>query len=127
MKKILIVFCLIFMCFGAFAQDGYVAFSEEQDPFKIELIQGNIISEDLKKGGKVVIEFMPAYDEARVVYTCPTPLFEQSIAMLAIKESITSFIKERGYYFYTYLKSDDTKFDAEKRTAIYTSYIQLLH
>ena len=44
-----------------------------------------------KKVGKVAIEFMPAFDEARFVYVCPAPLFEQSTAMLAIKESIASF------------------------------------
>ena len=58
---------------------------------------------------------------------CPSALFEQSTAMLAIKESIASFIKERGYYFYTYMKSDNTRFDKESKTAIYTSYVKLLH
>ena len=86
------------------------------------------ICDYLKKGGgKVTIEYMPAYDEARFKYSCPTPLFEQSTAMLAIKECIESFVRERGYYFYTYLKPDDTYYDGGANTVIYTSYIKLLN
>lgn len=125
MKRFILFFCLLFVCFVSYAQEYDIP--EAVDPLRIEVVQGKIISEDLKRTGSVVIEFLPAYDEARFVYRCPTPLFEQSSAMLAIKEAVSSFVKERGYYYYTYLKSDDTRFDPNSQSAIYTSYIQLLH
>ncbi|MBR5867345.1 MAG: hypothetical protein IKZ04_05485 [Spirochaetaceae bacterium] len=128
MKKKFLALCFLsILAFSAFGQSGTVQKSESSDSLKIETIEGKISSQDLKKGGKVVIEFMPSHDEARFIYMCPSALFEQSTAMLAIKESIASFIKDRGYYFYTYMKSDNTRFDKESKTAIYTSYVKLLH
>ena len=128
MKKFIFAFCFVsILTLSAFGQSGTVTSSESSDQLKIETLEGKISSQDLKKVGKVVIEYMPAHDEARFIYMCPSALFEQSNAMLAIKESIAAFIKERGYYFYTYTKSDDTRFDKESKTAIYTSYVKLLH
>lgn len=128
MNKFILAVCFVFVfSVSVFAQNTEYQIPDTSDLLKVEIVEGKISSEDLKKVGKVAIEFMPAFDEARFVYVCPAPLFEQSTAMLAIKESIASFIKDRGYYFYTYLKSDDTRYDSETKTAIYTSYVQLLH
>lgn len=128
MKKYIVAFCLVsILSFSAFAQSEGYQMPEPAELLKVEIVDGEITSADLRQTGTVAIEFMPAFDEARFVYMCPAPLFEQSTAMLAIKEAITNFIKSRGYYFYTYLKSDDTRYDSETKTAIYTSYVQLLH
>ncbi len=128
LKYVVSLLCALFVFGGVFAnEDVESLLAPEPDYTKTETVQGKITSDYLKKGGgKVAIEYMPAYDEARFKYSCPTPLFEQSTAMLAIKESIEAFVRERGYYFYTYLKPDDTYYDGTSNTVIYTSYIKLL-
>ena len=127
LKYVVSLLCALFVFGGVFANDAESLLAPEPDYTKTETVQGKITSDYLKKGGgKVNIEYMPAYDEARFKYSCPDPLFEQSTAMLAIKESIEAFVKERGYYFYTYLKPDDTYHDGESGNVVYTSYIKLL-
>lgn len=124
-RKLLLVFFVLTLSTMAFSQDFYYA-EETEISSQIEIVKGEIVTDELKKVGQVTIQYMPAYDEARFIYSCPTPLFDQSIAMLAIKEAISSFIKDRGYYFYIYLKQDDTRYNNDKQTT-YTSYVQLLH
>lgn len=128
LKYVVSLLCTLFVFGTVFAtEDAESLLAPEPEYTKTESVQGKITSDYLKKGGgKVNIEYMPAYDEARFKYSCPTPLFEQSTAMLAIKESIEAFVKERGYYFYTYLKPDDTYYDGGTDNVIYTSYIKLL-
>lgn len=128
LKYVVSLLCTLFVFGTVFAtEDAESLLAPEPEYTKTESVQGKITSDYLKKGGgKVNIEYMPAYDEARFKYSCPTPLFEQSTAMLAIKESIEAFVKERGYYFYTYLKPDDTYYDGSTDNVIYTSYIKLL-
>lgn len=124
-KYILCVLYILIVGMFSFAQDSTA--SDTDKYMQVEIVQGSITTPELKKVGTVTIEYMPAYDEARVIYTCPTPLFEQSTAMLANKESILAFIKERGYYYYSFLKADDTRYNGETNMAVYTSYIKLLH
>ncbi len=129
LKYVVSLLCALFVFGAVFAtEDAESLLAPEPDYTKTETVQGKITSDYLKKGGgKVSIEYTPAYDEARFKYSCPTPLFEQSTAMLAIKESVEAFVKERGYYFYTYLKPDDTYYDGVADTVIYTSHIKLLN
>ncbi len=125
LKYVVSLLCALFVFGGIFADDAESLLAPEPDYMKTETVQGKITSDYLKKGGgQVNIEYMPAYDEARFKYSCPEPLFEQSTAMLAIKESIEAFVKERGYYFYTYLRPDDTSYGGD--SVVYTSYIKLL-
>lgn len=125
LKYVVSLLCALFVFGGIFADDAESLLAPEPDYTKTETVQGKITSDYLKKGGgQVNIEYMPAYDEARFKYSCPEPLFEQSTAMLAIKESIEAFVKERGYYFYTYLRPDDTSYGGDN--VVYTSYIKLL-
>ncbi len=125
LKYVVSLLCALFVFGGIFADDAESLLAPEPDYMKTETVQGKITSDYLKKGGgQVNIEYMPAYDEARFKYSCPEPLFEQSTAMLAIKESIEAFVKERGYYFYTYLRPDDTSYGGDN--VVYTSYIKLL-
>lgn len=125
LKYVVSLLCALFVFGCIFADDAESLLAPEPDYMKTETVQGKITSDYLKKGGgQVNIEYMPAYDEARFKYSCPEPLFEQSTAMLAIKESIEAFVKERGYYFYTYLRPDDTSYGGDN--VVYTSYIKLL-
>jgi hypothetical protein len=93
----------------------------DRDPTRTEVIQ------EKDKLVTMTIEYIPITDEARFVYSCPSGLFDQGAAMTAIKKRAMAFTKERGYYFYTYIRKDDTKYDNASKTAIYTSYIQFLH
>ena len=97
LKYVVSLLCALFVFGGIFADDAESLLAPEPDYTKTETVQGKITSDYLKKGGgQVNIEYMPAYDEARFKYSCPEPLFEQSTAMLAIKESIEAFVKENN-------------------------------
>ncbi|HZK19601.1 MAG TPA: hypothetical protein VFC68_02620, partial [Treponemataceae bacterium] len=72
----------------------------------------------------LTISYTQSIDEALFTYSIPSPLFEQSEAMKAIRLRVNSFTKEHGYYFYTYLGADVTKFD--KDLAQYTSHFKFL-
>ena len=74
----------------------------------------------------MTIEYIPSIDEARFIYSCPSGLFERGEAISAIKERATDFTKERGYFFYTYIRPDVTRYDNERKTAVFTSFIKFL-
>ncbi|NLM00894.1 MAG: hypothetical protein GX220_05520 [Treponema sp.] len=108
MKKIILVLLIFnFICFFVFAQE-------------IEVIQ------EKDKLVSMTIEFLPSLDEARFIYTCPAGLFEHGEAMKVIKERAANFTRERGYFFYTYLRPDVTRYDNEKKLASYTAFIKFL-
>ena len=117
MKKSLFILLLCLLAsFSVFAQ-AEDPLAEEPDVMAMEVIE---------EKGKIYtlrIEFMPALDEARFIYTIPSSLFEQGEAIKIIRERISKFCTERGYYKYIYIRKDLTKYDNEKKVAIYTSFI----
>jgi hypothetical protein len=108
--------CLFFVTAAVIAQE-----EDEQDPAKVEVIE-----EKQERNITIVIEYTPITDEARITYKCPSGLFDQGAAMNAIKNRASTFVKEKGYYFYTYIKPDVTKYDNAARIAEYTSFIKFL-
>ena len=62
-----------------------------------------------QKPASVKIEYIENYDEARIYYTCLDVAFEKSEAMITIADIIEDFMKEHGYFKYTYLKRDKTR------------------
>lgn len=122
--SILFVMCITI---GAFAQESKDILAKDPNYTEIEIVEGKVTSEYLKRNqGTVTIEYLAAYDEARVIYSCPMELFEQSVAMLSVEESIKTFIKERGYYLYHYLRPDLPQYNNEKGTVDYIVFIELL-
>lgn len=75
----------------------------------------------------MTIEYIPSLDEARFIYSCPSGLFERGEAIRAVKERATDFTKERGYFFYTYIRPDVTRYDNERKMAVFTSFIKFLN
>jgi hypothetical protein len=114
MRKSILLISLLFFSVVSFAQDS-------ADLNKIEIIQ--------EKGTlyTLQIEYTPSLDEAWFVYTIPSSLFEQGEAMKIIREKAQTFTKERGYFFYTYMGADITKYDYEKKVAKYMSHIKFLN
>jgi hypothetical protein len=108
--------CLIFANAAVVAQE-----EDAQDPSQVEVIQ-----EQQERNVTMTIEYIPVTDEARITYKCPSGLFDQGAAMNAIKNRASTFTKEKGYYFYTYIKPDVTQFDNAARTTEYTSFIRFL-
>lgn len=109
MKKLTIIATMLLLCVTT-------AFTQE-----IEVI------EEKNKLVTMTIEFIPSLDEARFIYTCPAGSFELGEAMKTIKERASNFTKERGFFFYTYLRPDVTRYDNEKKLASYTSFIKFLN
>lgn len=87
---------------------------------QIEVIQ------EKNKLVNMTIEFIPSLDEARFIYSCPAGMFDRGEAIKSVKERATLFTKERGYFFYTYLRPDVTRYDNEKKLATYTSFVKFL-
>ncbi len=75
----------------------------------------------------MTIEYIPSLDEARFIYSCPSGLFERGEAIKTVKERAMEFTKERGYFFYTYIRPDVTRYDNERKTAVFTSFIKFLN
>jgi hypothetical protein len=95
------------------------------EPAKIEVSEEQVtLTGNLTAAVK--IEFIPVTEEARIYYTCATSLFDQGAAMNTIKDRLATFVKEKGSYFYTYQKPDETKFDYEAKKTTYISYVRFL-
>lgn len=62
-----------------------------------------------EKPAKVRIEFIENYDEAHIYYTCMDVAFEKTDAMITVADIIEDFMKEHGYFHYTYTKRDKTR------------------
>ena len=122
MKKLEKLFIALCVCF-LFAAASVAAQeeAEQDDVAKVEVIQ-----EQQERNVTMLIEYTPVTDEARITYKCPSGLFDQGTAMNAIKTRAAAFTKEKGYYFYTYIKPDVTKYDNAARIAEYTSFIRFL-
>ncbi len=85
----------------------------------------------------MTIEFLPATGEAFFTFTMHSDLFEQSTAMITIRNRAEQFIEERKaenvaegeradqmYYSYSYRGADTTKYDAVNNMTHYTSRIR---
>ncbi len=85
----------------------------------------------------ITIELLPATGEAFFTFSMNSDLFEQSTAMITIRNRAEQFIKERKvenvaegeradqlYYNYSYRGADTTKFDAVNNMTHYTSRIR---
>jgi hypothetical protein len=116
MKKLFVPLCvcLLFVAASVTAQED-----AEQDPAKVEVIE-----EKQERNVTITIEYVPITDEARITYKCPTGLFDQGAAMNASKNRASTFVKDKGYYFYTYIKPDVTIYDNAARYTEYTSFIK---
>ncbi len=128
MKKTIILF-LVTMCFVSmgFAQ-----------------IPNNLNVETVSEEGKtdeglpylMTIQLLPATGEAFFTFSMNTDLFEQSTAMITIRNRIEQFMLERKvpsvngsvedqeYYGYNYRGADVTKFDNVNSMTHYTSLIR---
>ncbi|MCM1321314.1 MAG: hypothetical protein NC041_00740 [Bacteroides sp.] len=110
MKKNCIILCFCIFCLA-------FLFAQQQ----VEIV------EEKGKTSMMTIEFIPSVDEARFIFSCPAGLFDQGEAVKSIKERAVLFTKERGYFFYTYIRPDVTKYDNTGKTAVYTSFIKFLN
>ncbi len=85
----------------------------------------------------ITIELLPATGEAFFTFSMNSDLFEQSTAMITIRNRAEQFLKERKvenvaegeradqlYYSYNYRGADTTKFDAVNNMTHYTSRIR---
>ncbi len=121
-RKLTALFACILIAFFAFAQTNAPVdedpLAEEPDLKKVETI--------VEKGKlyTLTIEYMPNLDEARFIYKCPAPLFDQGDGMNVIRERVRDFQVEHNYYGYAYMKKDVTKYDNETNYAIYMSFIK---
>ncbi len=123
MKKTIILLVMI-LCVVS------VAFAQIPDNLNVERIQ-----EEGKTDESIpylmTIEFLPATGEAFFTFSVNMDLFEQSDAMITIRDRAEQFMSERqnekgerAYYTYSYRGADSTKYDAVNSTVHYTSRIR---
>lgn len=77
--------------------------------------------------GSVKIEYIPAYDEVWIYYTCMYVTYERGQAMNTVLECLKDFQKEKQYYSYRYLADDKERFfkdDKGRRNAQYISHVK---
>lgn len=127
MKKIFAAFFTFFLISGfVFAQSEVSALPE--DDIKVDLTKKIITPENQHlmpndKTGKVVIEYTPMVDEARITYTCMYNLYEQGNAMNAILGCLEDFTKNNQYYHYRYMENDREKYFKDERGISWAQYI----
>lgn len=126
MKKLLTLSVLFLLASGAIFAVETTPTTTTTTTETAEQQQTEVIVEK-SKISTITIEFMPSIDEARFIFSCPSTLFEQGEAMNTIKERVMQFTKERGYFFYTYIRQDVTRYDNEKKIATCTSFIKFLN
>lgn len=139
MKRIIAAIISLFVVTGfSFAQSEVSALPD--DEIKVDLTK-KIISpknqhlEPEDKTGKVVIEYIPMTDEARVYYTCMYESYEKGRAMNAILGCLEDFLADsrnpevsvtdgREYYRYRYMDKDRERYyrDKDNRRLKWTEY-----
>jgi len=127
MKRLLTILIIIFCTFAIFAQtttDETTTKTEQSTSDKLEALTQTTVEKG--KLYTITINYMQSMDEAYFTYSTNSALFEQSEAMKGIRSSVEKFIKDHGYYFYTYLGADVTKYDNINELALYTSHFKFL-
>lgn len=129
MKRIIAAVISLFVAAGfSFAQSEASALPD--DGIKVNLTKKTITPENQHllpedKTGKVVIEYIPMTDEARVYYTCMYESYEKGRAMNAILGCLEDFIADsrnpeksvtegRDYYRYRYMDKDRERYFRDK-------------
>ncbi len=128
MKKTILLLVVMSLVFAGFAQ-----------------IPDNLNVETISEEGRtdeslpylMTIEFLPATGEAFFTFSMNSDLFEQSTAMITIRNRAEQFLEERRvenvaegeradqlYYSYNYRGADSTKYDYVNNTTHYTSRIR---
>lgn len=80
----------------------------------------------------LTIEYLPSTGEAVFTFTIKRDMFEQSDAMIAIRDRAQAFLVEtkendvQKYYHYIYRGPDQTKYDGAKNQVHYISRIRFL-
>lgn len=87
-----------------------------------EIINMEVLEQKIDRTTTVTIQYYPLLKEARFIYTTSSATFETGKALQTIREQLEIFMKERGYYHYSYTRKDDTKYDNKQNKAIYTSF-----
>lgn len=128
MKKLYSLVGILFCFFAVYAQtntdtDNNSTTAKTRTQTINELTETIIEKEPLYT---LTISYTKSIDEAYFAYSINSALFEQGDAMKAIRLRIDKFVKEHGYYFYTYIGADVTKYDNANEVATYTSHIKLL-
>jgi TfoX/Sxy family transcriptional regulator of competence genes len=127
MKRLLTILIIIFCTLAIFAQtttDETITKTEQSTSDKLEALTQTTVEKG--KLYTITINYMQSMDEAYFTYSTNSALFEQSEAMKGIRSSVEKFIKDHGYYFYTYLGADVTKYDNINELALYTSHFKFL-
>ncbi len=130
MKKAIVLF-LVMMCFVT------VGFAQIPENLNVETI-----SEEGKTDEGLpylmTIQLLPATGESFFTFSMHTDLFEQSTAMITIRDRVEQFLQERKisdtagegertdqqYYGYNYRGADTTKYDNVNNMTHYTSRIR---
>lgn len=139
MKKIIAAVISLFVMTGvSFAQSEASALPD--DEIKVDLTKKTITPENQHlqpedKTGKIVIEYIPMTDEARVYYTCMYESYEKGRAMNAILGCLEDFIENsknpegsvtegKVYYRYRYMDKDRERYyrDKDNRRLKWTEY-----
>lgn len=75
----------------------------------------------------ITVEYYDTLQEARIVYVCPETLFDQGVAVKAVKDRAIQLCKEKGFSKYSYTNPDNRRQrkDGNIRMTVYTTYILL--
>lgn len=111
MKKFACIFALVLVAMvGVFAEESNtvpltVLITEPHDTYTLS------------------IEYTELLGEARFLYTTNRYIYDEDEAIKIVRERITTFTKEKGFFRYSYMRPTITKIDYENNKTYFYSFV----
>lgn len=131
-KTILIAFILFFTLFinNSYSTDIY-DFNRKTNTF-IQYVNNDDylavehLHYDLKTGASmnatIDIYHYKSFNEVRVIYSILYRVYDQSEAVVQVRDALRRFIKEKGFLSYEYIRKDTTKLRKTDENEIFMDY-----
>lgn len=71
---------------------------------------------------KLILYYYSMYKEVRIQFSCPYNRYNEGDAIIAIRDIMLDFIKEKGFYHYSRLANDIIKFEKNDNDIVFITY-----
>ena len=112
MKKILLFFVIALLAVFAITAE------ESEVPF-------TVLINETSDNYSIAIEYTEMLSEARFIYSCDSRIFDERDAIKIVRERLINFMKEKGYFHYSYLRPTITKTDYANHKTYFYSFVLL--
>lgn len=132
-KKTIILSILLFLIIlGTIFSDDSIKFNERKTNTLVQYVDDNdyletekltyIVNNNPAYDSLITIYYYKSFDEARIIYSILYRTYDQSEAVIQVRDHLRKFIKEKGFLGYEYLRKDTTKLRKTDDGQIYIDY-----